>query len=94
MAIRTMGPTATRIAICTKASVTMISIVSNIMRIDINSRNRLTSIFDCIKIWTMIDTTITRAIDRTTLTLNTLRGLDRVFPLTGFHFVSGDKALG
>ena len=58
LAIHTMGPMATRIAICTKTSVTMNSIVSNTMRSDISSRKRPISIFNCIKTWTMIGTTI------------------------------------
>ena len=101
IAIHIMVNMATRIRICTKTSDIKNSIVSNTTRTNISSRKQTTNIFDCIKIWTMIVTTITRAIDRTTLTarritltLNTLRGLDRVFPLMGFHFVLGDKALG
>lgn len=59
MAIHNMGLMATRIAICTKTFVTMSSIVSNTTQTNINSHKRHTSIFNCIKIWTMIGTTIT-----------------------------------
>ena len=59
MVIHTMGLMATRIAICTKTSVTMNSIVSNTTRTNISSLKRDTSIFNCTKIWTMIGTTTT-----------------------------------
>ena len=59
MAIHNMGLMATRITICTKTFVTMNSIVSNTTQTNINSHKRHTSIFNCIKIWTMIGTTIT-----------------------------------
>ena len=58
-AIHTMGPMATRMAIYTKTSDTMNSIVSNTTQTNISSLKRDTSIFNCIKIWTMIGTTIT-----------------------------------
>ena len=58
-AIHTMGLMATRMAICTKTSVTMNSIVSNTTQTNISSLKRDTSIFSCTKIWTMIGTTIT-----------------------------------
>ena len=107
MGIHTMGHMATRIASCTKTSATMNSIVSNTTQKNISSRKRTTNIFDCIKIWTMIGTTITRAIDRTTvtarritvtarritLTLNTIQGSDGGFPLMVSQFVSAAKAV-
>ena len=58
-AIHTTGLMATRIAIYTKTSDTMNFIVGNTTQNNISSHKRHTSIFDCIKIWTMIGTTIT-----------------------------------
>ena len=58
MGIQTGGLMATRTAICTKTSATMNFIVSNTTQTNINSLNRPTSIHNCIKIWTMIATTI------------------------------------
>ncbi len=59
MGIHSMGLMATRISICTKTSATMNSIVSSTTQTNISSSKRPTDIFNCIKIWTMIGTTIT-----------------------------------
>ena len=100
MGIHSVGFMATRTEICTKTSATMSSIVSNTTQTNISSLNRPTSLFNCIKIWTMIATTIIYAISRTTITarrititLNTILGLDKVFLLLGSHYVSAAKAI-
>ena len=59
MGIHSMGIMATRIVICTKTWIIMNSIVSSTTQTNINSHKRHTSIFNCIKIWIMIVTTIT-----------------------------------